>query len=68
MLLAQKLFEQGDAKAAIDYVISCKSFWKSPDATKEADAWIADYKKGKTPNYGGHLAYLLERDPISQTN
>jgi tetratricopeptide (TPR) repeat protein len=50
MVLAKELLEQGERDAVLQYVQNCLSLWSRGENVLEI--WIADIKKGKTPNFG----------------
>src|SRR5262249_39955096 len=50
MVLAKELLEQGEQDAVLEYLNRCLSLW--PRGEDVLQIWIADIKKGKTPNFG----------------
>jgi tetratricopeptide (TPR) repeat protein len=50
MILAKELLEQGQQDAVLQYLDNCLLLW--PRGESVLQFWIADIKKGKTPNFG----------------
>ena len=50
MILAKELLEQGEPGAVLQYLDNCLALW--PRGQNVLQIWIADIKKGKTPNFG----------------
>lgn len=55
MHLAQQLLQQGSSQAVLDYLETCKTFWKS--GYKDLDKWIEAVQRGDTPDFGSNLNY-----------
>ena len=55
MTLAKDLLELGETEAVLDYFESCRAFWKMGGS--QLDAWTADVKAGRMPNFGANLRY-----------
>lgn len=50
MVLAKELLEQGERDAVLQYLDNSLSLWTRGESVLQI--WIADIKKGKTPNFG----------------
>ncbi len=53
MILAEALVEAGERAAVIEYLESCKKFWKLSDG--QLDSWIAAIRRGGNPDFGLNL-------------
>jgi tetratricopeptide (TPR) repeat protein len=50
MILAKELLEQGEQAAVLQYLDNCLLLW--PRGESVLQLWMAEIKKGKTPNFG----------------
>jgi hypothetical protein len=50
MILAKELLERGERDTVVEYLEYCQMLWPRGENTLEA--WIAEIKGGKTPNFG----------------
>jgi hypothetical protein len=50
MVLAKELLEKGERDVVIEYLENCKLIWPRGEPTLQN--WIADIRRGKTPNFG----------------
>ncbi len=55
MLLAKRLLEKGSSKIVLEYLESCRKFWKLDGG--KLDQWTADIKGGRVPDFGANLRY-----------
>jgi hypothetical protein len=55
MTLAKDLLERGEKQAVLDYFELCRVFWKM--GGERLDAWAADVRAGRAPNFGANLQY-----------
>jgi outer membrane lipoprotein-sorting protein len=55
MLLAKGLLENGERDAVLEYLESCRAFWKMGE--KQLDAWIATLRGGGMPSFAANLVY-----------
>lgn len=53
MHLAQQLLKQGSSQAVLDYLETCKTFWKSGSR----DQWVEAIQRGDMPEFGSNLNY-----------
>jgi len=54
MVLAKELLEQGERDAVLQYLANCQALW--PRGEEVLQLWMAEIKRGKTPNFG-NLAF-----------
>jgi tetratricopeptide (TPR) repeat protein len=50
MSLAKELLEKGERETVLQYLDNCLTLW--PRGENVLQVWIADIRKGKTPNFG----------------
>jgi hypothetical protein len=50
MVLAKELLEKGERDVVIEYLENCKLLWPRGEPTLQN--WIAEIKRGRTPNFG----------------
>jgi hypothetical protein len=50
MILAKELLDEGEQDTVIQYLENCVALW--PRGADVLSIWMADIKKGKTPNFG----------------
>jgi hypothetical protein len=55
MSLAKDLLEHGESVVVLEYFELCKKFWDSKFS--KLDAWSAEVKAGRIPNFGANLVY-----------
>jgi hypothetical protein len=55
MSLAKDLLEAGEKGAVLSYFEACRKFWELHE--NRLDAWSADVKAGRTPDFGPNLVY-----------
>jgi hypothetical protein len=50
LILAKELLEHGERDTVLEYLTRCAALW--PRGQDALQIWIADIKRGKTPNFG----------------
>ncbi len=55
MSLAKDLLEKGEQETVLQYLESCRKFWRSDNG--KLDAWTKDIHAGRIPNFGANLTY-----------
>jgi hypothetical protein len=53
--LAKELLDKGERDAVLQFFELCRGFWKNEHG--KLDAWSADVRAGKTPDFGANMVY-----------
>jgi len=53
--LAKDLLEQGEQETVLQYLDSCRKFWRSDNG--KLDGWTKDIHAGRIPDFGANLMY-----------
>lgn len=56
MTLAEEMLKVGERRVALDYLLSCKRFYRD----ERLDRWISEVRAGELPNFGDSAGYRWE--------